>query len=613
MERNKFSSAGLLLALSALLIGVGSAGLALVKSNADVKEAKATDFTETSTYVTAIAVQPTDGDVNARIHLKTATNDWATQEVIQDSSSGLNYKANILIDSSAPISTYFQFSSLGSGYLSFLYYGSNMSVDAWKAKTITVNSGCQFPSYAFAKNGTTKCYKQNYTATFKYAYTDGNGCAVFAEQFATQDQTATPTSMLVQHNGDTCKTFHVRMPNADYTVASSDSIPEKNYNIMSNPASYIYVNGTAFSGSIGFVGFRQDGDGSATIRLYFTTAPGTISTVLFKAGAQFPSYTSETNHLTSGNAKCYALAYDVTLANPVETSTGSGMYVYYPSFVAHVDNHVNALKLEWMSGENESRLHLNLNVCDWDGKFSGFTQISNTYTQYLDIASHILVNGTTPITFTNGASNIESWLNLGVSGGWLVQNAFTMDVKGDLSSATSITITAGLQIPMYNVISKGTVQNICYQTTADATYKLYLTNDSLRFAEVKTAAAVMSEFTTYCDGVCASYDGTTDNSANLAKYFTWLSTEYTVMDSTEKGNITATNYANEIARYKFLVNKYTTLNDFLSLRTSGGAANEMGLVTNTSGETWLFIGLACGTAAALVLFLHSRKRKDDRA
>jgi hypothetical protein len=256
---------------------------------------------------------------------------------------------------------------------------------------------------------------------------------------------------------------------------------------------------------------------------------------------------------------------------------------------------------------------LNLNVCDWDGKFAGYTGVSSAYTQYLDIASHIMVNGTTPITFTHGTSSIESWLNLNVSGSWLVQNSFVMDVAGDISSATSITITAGLQIPMYTVISNGTLQNICYQTPADATYKIYDTGTTKRYAEVKTAAAVMSEFTTYCDGVCASYDGTTDNSANLAKYFTWLSTEYTVMDSTEKGNITATNYANEIARYKFLVNKYTTLNDFLSLRTSGGAANEMGLVTNTSGETWLFIGLACGTAAALVLFLHSRKRKDDRA
>lgn len=613
MERTKLSSAGLLLALSALLIGVGSAGLALVKSNANVQETKATDFTETSTYVTAIAVQPTDSDVNARIHIKTATNDWTTQEVIQDSSSGLNYKTNILVDGATPVYDYYQFRSADSGYLSFLASQTKMSLDAWKAKTITINSGCQFPSYAFAKSGTATCYKQNYTATFKYAYTDGNGFAVFSEQFTTKDETATPTSILVQHNSDTCKTFHVRMPKADYTVASSDSIPEKNYNIMSNPGTYVYVNGTAFSGSIGWVGFRADGDGSASIRLYFTTAPGTINTILFKAGAQFPSYVSETNHLANGNAKSYTLSYDVTLANPVETSSGSGMYLYYPKYVAHTDNHVNALKLEWMSDENETRLNLNLNICDWDGKFAGYIGVNTAYTQYLDIASHILVNGTTPITFTHGISSIESWFNLNVSGSWLVQNSFVMDVAGDISTATSITITAGLQIPMYNVTSGATIQNICYQTPADATYKIYDTGTTKRFAEVKTAEAVMNEFTTYCDGVCASYDGSKDNSANLAKYFTWLSTEYSVMDATEKTNINTTNYANEVARYKYLVNKYTTLNDFLGLRNSGGAANEMGLITTTSAETWLIAGLAVGAAAVLAFFWYSRKRKDDRA
>ena len=613
MKRTKLSSAGLILAISALIVGVGSTGLALAKSNANVQETKATDFTETATYVKQVVVEPTDAGVNARIHIKTANNDWTTQEVIDDKSSGLNYKTSITISDCPSISTYYQFSSLESGYLSFLEYGTNLTAEGWKAKTITINAGCQFPSYAFAKNETATCYKQNYTATFKYAYTDGNGCAVFGEQFAAQDQTATPTTMLVQHNSDTCKTFHVRMPKADYTTASSNSIPEKNFNIMSNPGSYIYVNGAAFSGSIGWVGFRADGDGSASIRLYFSAAPGTINTVLFKAGAQFPSYVSESNHQANGNAKCYALAYDVTLANPVETSSGSGMYVYYPSYVAHTDNHVNALKLEWMSGESETRLMLNLNVCDWDGKFAGYTSVGSAYTQYLDIASHILVDGTTPITFTHGTSSIESWFNLSVSGSWLVQNSFVMDVKGDISAATSIKITAGLQIPMYSVTSGATIQNICYQTPADAVYKVYDTGTTKRYAEVKTAAAVMSEFTTYCNGVCGTYDGTTNNATNLAKYFTWLSTEYTVMSDTEKSNINTTNYANEIARYKYLVNKYTSLTDFLSLRASGGSANELGLATTVSNETWVIIGLSCGAAIALAIFLRARKRKEDRA
>lgn len=143
-------------------------------------------YDQIDTTIKQIWVQITDSNVNARIHFWLDPSDWTTADIVQTNLSSLNTNlaANVLVGSTANVISQtlcFGGSAQGDNTANYVAYGTNKDATAWQAVTFTVNSGAQFPAYAYVKGTTTTptFYAPTETKTFTYSSTDGNGCLVF--------------------------------------------------------------------------------------------------------------------------------------------------------------------------------------------------------------------------------------------------------------------------------------------------------------------------------------------------------------------------------------------------------------------------------------------------
>ena len=414
MKKRILFKAGLSLAF--VLAGVGAISTA---ENAIPQETKAdVTFTETKTYIHQIWVQPTDSNVNARLHFWLDKSDWNTATNAQENLSalGVNLAANVLVNDSADVISQtlsFGGNSQGGNTASFIAYNVNKTEDQWKAATITVNAGAQFPSFAYTKDKTTTptCYSTGSTQKFVYNSTDGNGCYVFQQTFDVTAKDTEVKQIMVQPGASRC---HFLLKDHDYTGVNAWDAVANAFGFNTN--SKIQFNGTANllnndahyntndTGSIGFANTNP-------IVTTDETAYKALK-VLVPAGTEFPSYVSS---IYSASAKTEYVTSKNRLYTFVSANTTDNLFYYDPaSFaVSFVNDDGTVLqKSDVLYGDTAaytgatptkaSSVQYDYTFAGWDKAFSEVTE-AVTYT-----ATYTSAVRSYQITFKNGDTVVSA-------------------------------------------------------------------------------------------------------------------------------------------------------------------------------------------------------------
>jgi hypothetical protein len=408
----------------------------------------------------------------------------------------------------------------------------------------------------------------------------------------------TVTSVLAQHTDDTTVRFHVTLKNNDFDSVADWTGINGTYIDLLNFKDHILVDGNPISSLYaGQNYFKTNGAGSFCIFLTTTAkAAYTWSKITFKAGCQFPnaSFTSKATPTT-----CYSLPYDVVLNS--SSGKDSSMHYFSTMGMAYTTN-TSIVGVMAQQVDATTRLHIWSSKNDYSSA-TGWSGVSKSSALNFssDTASYILINGA---AYSSGLSGIHYRTN-GDGTFCIILSSYTV------TSMTTITFKAGMQFPcyLYDAGEASAYTNGCYTLPCDITLTVDDSTASMPWFH-QTAASITNEIMTRTSATCSTYDGTS-KASDLNVYWSELVAEYGQMTTAEKNNITDTNYATALARYDFLVKKYS-LSNFLSRSITSPV---LPFFNNGSEDNGLDMALFAALVGGLVLvsgaFILAKKKHQN--
>ncbi len=323
--------------------------------------------------------------------------------------------------------------------------------DEWDAKTvtmITIENGCEFPAYAYT-NGDS-AVKVSYKTTEETSWSLGSVAseynATYVRYYPDVVKTTTVTNIHVRS-----QRLLVFLSNNDYAEAASTTEATAStlglYNFLDNIV-LVSANGTKTLRELVEKDENDDprylynvwGESNCiSIPLTAGWSGDTVTSVLVKAGAEFPSY-AYTSGATTDHIK-YVTATDIEFRTPQLPETGTSNTSWTSAEPRTEEVQVTAV---W-SGHNGNLVTFSLSDSDYDGLATYEIGDKHTEYNYLDMIRVYNKSGECASLKTAYAG--EKYYNL-----FGIGNSVSLSFMGEgytLSDVTRIVIPAGTVFPAY--------------------------------------------------------------------------------------------------------------------------------------------------------------------